>query len=394
MAEATDRKWVGSWTSTPAPVEGRTLEGQTVRMIARVSIGGSTVRVRLSNACGLGKLAVGGVQIALPTKDGGIDATSSRAVTFNGSPSATVGTGALIVSDPVAFDLAPLSDLAVSVYLPDRIADTFQITGHGNSRQTSYLSGPGDFTAAADFPAAERIEDILFLNGIDVLAPPGTGGIVTLGDSLTDCNISTVDAHRRWPDELARRLVARHQKDGGRLLGVMNQGIGGNRILHDRRGDSCLRRFDRDVLAQPGVTHAIVFLGINDIRNRNADPAENVTADQMIAGLNQLALRAHAAEIKIYGGTMLTFENENYNPPPGLPGLYTEAGEATRQAVNAWIREGGAFDAVIDFERALRDPDHPTRMLPVYDCGDHLHPGDEGYRRMGEFVDLSLFDRG
>jgi len=392
MADAANKKWVGSWTSTPAPVEGRALDGLTVRMIARVSIGGSTVRVRLSNACGLKKLAIGAVHIALPAKGGAIDAGSDRAVTFNGSPTTTIGAGALAVSDPIDFDLAALSDLAVSVYLPDRLADSFQITGHGNSRQTSYLSSPGDFSAAASLPGAETIEDILFLCGIDVLAPAATGGIVTLGDSLTDCNISTVDAHRRWPDELARRLVARHEKEGGRLLGVMNQGIGGNRILHDRRGDSCLRRFDRDVLAQPGVTHAIVFLGINDIRNRNANPAENVTADQMIAGLNQLALRAHAAGIRIYGGTMLTFENENYNPPPGLPGLYTEAGEATRQAVNGWIREAGAFDAVIDFEQALRDPGHPTRMLPVCDCGDHLHPGDEGYLRMGGFVDLSLFD--
>jgi lysophospholipase L1-like esterase len=392
VANTAIKNWVGTWTSTPAPVEGRTLGGQTARMIARVSIGGQTVRIRLSNACGLRKLTIGAVHIARHLDGTAIDPGSNRAVTFNGATSATIGAGALVVSDPIEFDLKALSDLAVSVYLPDRLEDTFQITGHGNARQTSYLSPHGDFSSATDLTDAEPIEDLLILSGIDVLAPTGTGGIVTLGDSLTDCNISTIDAHRRWPDELARRLQARHEQDGGRLLGVMNQGIGGNRILHDKRGDSCLRRFDRDVLAQPGVTHAIVFLGINDIRNRYADPKEIVTADEMIAGLNQLAMRAHAAGIKIYGGTMLTFENENYNPPPGLPGLYTEAGEAVRQAVNGWIREAGAFDAVIDFELALRDPDHPTQMLPVYDCGDHLHPGDEGYLRMGQFVDLSLFD--
>ena len=392
MVEARNNKWVGSWTSTPAPVEGRALDGQTVRMIARVSIGGQTMRLRLSNAYGLRKLTIGAVHVARRLNGAAIDPGSDQAVTFNGAPTTTIGAGALIVSDPIELDLAPLSDLAVSVYLPDPLENSFQITGHGNARQTSYLSPQGDFSAAADMPEAEKFEEILILSGIDVLAPAGTGGIVTLGDSLTDCNISTVDAHRRWPDKLARRLQARHDQDRGRLLGVMNQGIGGNRILHDKRGDSCLRRFDRDVLAQPGVTHVIVFLGINDIRNRYANPDENITADEMIAGLNQLALRAHAAGIKIYCGTMLTFENENYNPPLGLPGLYTEAGEATRQAVNGWIREAGAFDAIIDFELALRDSGHPTRMLPMYDCGDHLHPGDEGYLRMGEYVDLSLFD--
>jgi lysophospholipase L1-like esterase len=392
MAGDSGHKWVGAWTSTPAQVEGRTLDGQTVRMVARVSIGGGTLRVRLSNACGLRKLTVGAVRIARRTEGAAIDPASDRPLTFNGSPAATIGAGALAVSDPVDFDLAPLSDLAVSVYFPGRLEEAFQITGHGNARQTSFVSPPGDRTSASDMPDAAAIEDLLFLNGIDVLAPSDTGGVVTMGDSLTDSNISTVDANRRWPDELARRLQARHRQEAGRLVGVMNQGIGGNRILHDRRGESCLRRFDRDVLAMPGVTHAIVFLGINDIRNRHADPAEDVTADDMIAGLNQLAMRAQAAGIKIYGGTMLTFENENYNPPPGLPGLYTEAREATRQAVNSWIREAGAFDAVIDFEKALRDPDHPTRMLPAYDCGDHLHPGDEGYLRMGRCIDLSLFD--
>lgn len=392
MAETINNKWVGTWTSTPAPVEGRTLDGQTVRMIARLSIGGGTVRIRLSNACGLQKLAIGAVHIARATTSAAIDPDTDKAVTFNGSASATIGTGAHIVSDPIPFDVAPLSDLAVSVYLPDRIEESFQITGHGNARQTSYLSSQGDHTATTAMPVAVTIEDILFLNGIDVLAASDTGGIVTMGDSLTDCNISTVDAHRRWPDELARRLQARHEKQGGRLLGIMNQGIGGNRVLHDKRGDSCLRRFDRDVIAQPGITHAIVCLGINDIRNRHRLPGEDVTAAQMIAGFNQLAMRGRAAGITMYVGTLLPYEGENYNPPPGLTGLYTEEGNATRQEINEWIRSQDAYDEVIDFDAALRDPEHPNRMLPVYDCGDHLHPGDEGYLRMGQYIDLSLFD--
>jgi lysophospholipase L1-like esterase len=171
------------------------------------------------------------------------------------------------------------------------------------------------------------------------------------------------------------------------LLGVMNQGLGGNRILHDVRGDSGVKRFDRDVLAQPGVTHAIVVLGINDIRNRRGLAAEAVTADEMIAGLEQMAMRARNRGIKIYGGTLTPFENETF-----LRGAFTEEGEAKRVAVNAWIRTGGAFDAVIDFDKELLDPEHPRRMLPIYDNGDHLHPGDIGLTRMGDVIDLALFD--
>jgi lysophospholipase L1-like esterase len=280
-------------------------------------------------------------------------------------------------------EMRTLGDLAVSIYLPGDVPATFQVTGR-YARQTNYISPPGDFAAAAVMPVGRITDDWYFVSGVDVLAPRETGGVVAFGDSVTDANISTLDAHCRWPDQLARRL---HGRPGGRALGVMNQGLGGNRILHDMRGDSGLRRFDRDVLAQPGVTHAIVILGINDIRNRWGKPEEVVTADAMIAGLKQLALRAHTRGLKIFGGTLLPFENETF-----LPGAYTPEREAIRQAVNAWIREGGAFDGVIDFEKALRDPDHPTRMLPVYDCGDHLHPSDLGYHRMGDSIDLSLFD--
>ncbi len=340
--------------------------------------------MRLSNAYGTRKLVVGAAHVALRSKGPSIVPESDHALTFNGSPSTTIAVGALVVSDPVDLDVPPLADLAISVYLPGDVPETFQVTGHGNAHQTNYLSPPGDHTATSDMPVKETTEAFLFVSGVEVLAPPEAGGIVALGDSLTDANISKLDANHRWPDELARRLVAR---TGGRPMGVMNQGIGGNRILHDVRGDSALRRFDRDVLAQPGVTHAIVLLGINDIRNRTQKPGEFVTAEEMIAGLQQLAVRAHARGLTIFGGTLLTFENETFNP-----GFYTSEGEAKRQAVNAWIRKGGAFDAVVDFEAALRDPNHPTQMLPVYDCGDHLHPSDTGYLRMGEIVDLSLFD--
>lgn len=379
-----DMHWVGTWTTTPAPTEGIALANQTLRMITRISLGGSFVRVRLSNACGTRPLAIGGAQIALRRDGAGIVAGSDRALTFNGKRAATIPAGALLVSDPVTLDVAPLSDLAVSVHLPGAVPEDFPITGHGNAHQTSYISPPGDFTTSAIMPVQATTDAFLIVSAVEVQAPAATGGIVALGDSLTDCNISELDANHRWPDQLARRLVARQ---GGRSFGVMNQGIGGNRILHDLRGESGVRRFDRDVLAQSGVSHVIVLLGINDIRNRNQKPEEFVSSDDLIAGLNQMALRAHAHGLKIFGGTLLTFEYESFNP-----GFYTPEGEAKRVAVNRWIRQGGAFDAVIDFEAALRDPGHPTQMLPIYDCGDHLHPSDRGYLHMGDIIDLSLFD--
>ena len=385
MADQGDTRWVGSWTTTPAPMEGVALGGQTIRLIARVSIGGEKVRMRLSNAYGNRPLAVGAAHIALRGDGADIVPGSDRTLTFNGLPAIDIAAGALVVSDPVELDVPPLADLAVSVYVPGEVPE---VTGNNTARQTNYISPPGDFTAAPSLPVEETTLSWLLLSGIDVLVPASTGGIVALGDSLTIGNLSAVDAYNRYTDQLARRLVAR----GGRMLGVMNQGIGGNRLIHDARGGSGLRRFDRDVLAQPGLSHVILLLGTNDLRNRSLKPEEDVTADEMIAGLHQLAVRAHTHGLKIFGGTVLTFENENFNPPPGLPGLYTPERDAVRQAINAWIRETDAFDAVIDFEEALRDPDHPTRMLPLYDCGDHLHPSDEGYLRMGDIINLSLFD--
>ncbi len=378
----TGMHWVGTWATAPAPAEGGALANQTLRTNVRISIGGDTVRVRLSNAYGTRPVTIGAAHIGLREGGPGIMPGSDRALTFGGETSATIAAGALLLSDPVELHVAPLSDLAITFFLPQELLASFGITGR-YARQTNYISPPGDFSAETVMPVGRITDDWYFVNGIDVWAPANTGGIVALGDSLTDANISTHDAFCRWPDQLARRLVAR----GRRPMGVMNQGLGGNRILHDIRGDSGLRRFDRDVLAQPGVTHVIVVLGTNDLRNRWAKPEEEVTAEQMIAGLKQMAARAHARGIKIFGGTLMPFENETF-----LVGAWTPAREAVRQAVNAWIREGGAFDAVIDFDKGVRDPEHPTRMLPIYDCGDHLHPSDAGYNRMGDIIDLALFD--
>ena len=375
--------WVGTWTATPAPAEGISLSAPTIRMFPRISIGGDTMRVRLSNAAGTSDLVIASTHLAL--RGGGIAAIrpgTDRAVTFNGRPAAKIPAGAFVISDPVKLAVKPLEDLAVSLHIPNDLPASFGVTGR-YSRQFSYISPPGDFTAQQVMFTSRVVDDWYFLCGIEVEAPTGVGGIVAFGDSITDGNISTYDAFCRWPDQLARRIIAR----GGRMFGVMNQGLGGNRILHDMRGDSGVKRFDRDVLAQPGVTHAIIVLGINDIRNRRGLKEEVVTAEEMISGLAQMAMRARARGIKTFGGTLTPFENETF-----MPGAYTHEGEAKRVAVNEWIRSGGAFDAVIDFDQALRDPEHPRRMLPIYDNGDHLHPGDNGLVRMGDVIDLALFD--
>ena len=376
--------WVGTW-ATPPVVMAPTGEGsaafnnQTLRQIVHISIGGRSVRVRLSNAFGPQPLAIGSAHIALRSGGAAIKPGSDRTLTFGGAKSTTIWPGAVIVSDAVELEVPALGDLAVSIYLPGDVPGTFPITGHRVARQTNYISPVGDFTASADMPFSTTAQSWYFLTGVEVMAPQQVGAVVVLGDSVTDANLSTPDTNHRWTDQLARRLSAAR-----RQIGVLNAGTAGNRILYDGPGgESGLHRFDRDVLSQSGVAYLIVLLGINDIRNRI--PAE-VSADDMIAGYKQMILRAHARGIKIFGGTLLPFENETFTP-----GAYTPEGEAKRQAVNAWIRSSGAFDAVIDFDRALRDPTHPTSMLPKYDYGDHLHPSDLGQQVMGDLVDLALF---
>jgi lysophospholipase L1-like esterase len=375
--------WVGTWTVAPAPAEGVAFSNVTLRMNGRVSLGGKVLRVRLSNAHGTRPLAIGAAHIGLRASGPAIVPGSDRKLTFGGSPTAIIATGSLLVSDPVELAVPPLGDVSITVHLPEDLPVSFGITGR-YARVTNYISPLGNFADADVMPVGRITDDWYIVGGIDVLAEQGTGGIVALGDSLTDGNIATHDAWANWPSQLARRL---HARRGGRPMAVMNQGLGGNRILHDIRGDSGLRRFDRDVLAQPGVTHVIVLLGTNDLRNRWAKPEEEANAPAMIAGLKQLALRAHARRVKIFGGTLTPFENETF-----LPGAWNPAREAVRQEVNAWIRTGGAFDAVVDFDAGVRDPERPASMLPVWDCGDHLHQSDAGYNHMGDIIDLSLFE--
>ena len=378
-----NRHWVGTWAAAPAPAEGVVgFNNHTLRMNPRISLGGERLRVRISNAYGNRPLRIGAARIALREKGPATVPGSDRKLTFGGSDSTVIAAGAVQFSDPVELRVKPLADLAVSFHLPGEVLADFQITGR-YARQTNYISPPGDFSAETVMPVGNLTDQWFFLCGVDVLAPAEAGGIVALGDSLTDGNISTIDAFCRWPDQLARRLAER----GGRPIGVMNNGLGGNRILHDIRGDSGVRRFDRDVLAQPGVTHAIVMLGTNDLRNRWAKPEEEVTGEQMIAGLQQMAVRAHSAGIKIIGATLTPFGNETF-----MANAWNPTREKHRVTLNTWIREGGAFDGVADFDAAVRDPEIPTQMAARWDCGDGLHQSDAGYCHLADVIDLALFD--
>jgi lysophospholipase L1-like esterase len=379
----TSDKWVGTWAAAPALAESFAgFVNHTIRLNPRVSIGGERLRVRISNAYGTRPLQIGAARLARRHVGPAIVAGSDRNLTFGGEDGIAIAAGAVAFSDPVALEVEPLADLAVSIYLPGEVLPAFQITGR-YARQTNYISPPGDFARETVMPVGNLTDQWFFLCGVDVLAAAEAGGVVALGDSLTDGNISTIDGFGRWPDQLARRLVAR----GGRPVGVMNNGLGGNRILHDLRGDSGLRRFDRDVLAQPGVTHVIVMLGTNDLRNRWAKPEEEVTGEQMIAGLKQLTIRAHSAGVKIIGATLTPFGNETF-----MANAWNPRREAHRVTVNEWIRNSGAFDGVADFDAAVRDPDIPTQMATKWDCGDGLHPSDAGYGHMGDIIDLALLD--
>ena len=367
--------WVGTWNASPQaawhPVE---LNGQTIRQIVHVSIGGTRVRVRLSNAYGAGSLHIGAARVGLRSTGASIAAGSDRVLTFNGSESTTIPAGALAISDPVSLRVPDRGDLAVSIYVPGK---ELAATEHSLGLQTTYISPAGDFSGADSLPTATTTQSFYFLTGVEVDASTKSRAIVTLGDSITDGLHSTADANKRWPNRLAERL--RSQK-GGSKVAVLNAGISGNRVLHDTVGTNASARLDRDVLVQSGARYLIVLEGINDIGFPGT-----ATADEIIAGHLQIIDRAHAMGLKVYGGTLTPFQ-------AFLPGIYyTSDGEAKRQAVNQWIRTSKAYDAVIDFDKAIRDPSNPATMRPAYDSGDNLHPNDAGYQAMADAIDLSLF---
>ena len=382
------KNWVATWTASSQPPEPpfinpnpASFSNQTIRQIVHVSLGGSTVRLRLSNEFGRTPLRVGELRVAHHLAGASTVPGSDRPVTVGGQSSFTIPAGAPVLSDPIDIRVPALSNLVVSLYLPDTVTTG---TFHSLGVQTTYVTTPGNYTAAMSPPVAATPTSGFFLSGLSVKAGKRSAAIVTLGDSITDGFASTVDANRRWPNVLAARLQARPQYDH---LAVANQGISGNRTLHDLIGPNALARFDRDVGATAGAKWVILLEGINNIGIPGAFglPAEQVSASDIINGHRQLIARAKERGLKIYGATLTPFEGTVF------PGYFTAAGEAKRQAVNAWIRGSGEFDAVIDFDRVIRDPASPGRMLPAYDSGDHLHPNDAGYQAMANAIDLSLF---
>jgi lysophospholipase L1-like esterase len=395
--DRSDRQgWVAAWTASPEasdpdPKEPLSnLDGQTVRERVRIFIGGSAIRVRLSNEHGSSPLRIGSATVALAGDPSSVRLRSIKALTFGGSAAVTIPTGAPVLSDPVAFSVASGAEISISLYFPGRVTTP---TLHSMSLKRAIITPKGDFTHAEHLDTQGISESSIAASAVLVPAVSGQRLLIAFGDSLTDGDGSTIETDRNWPSDLARRVAnLRH----GPPIAVVNQGIAGNRLLADgfafhSFGSSALARFDRDVLSVPGATHVVLLEGVNDlgfpganIGRDLADPLETVTADDLVGAYRQLIARAHAAHVRVIGATLTPFEGA------GIPGYYSQAKEATRQLVNQWIRTGGAFDGLIDFDALLRDPERPSRMQERYVSPDHLHPNDAGYQAMADAIDLSL----
>ncbi|SAL07061.1 lipase/acylhydrolase [Caballeronia arationis] len=389
---AASTAWLATWQASPQPVWGSgflfptnippALHDKTVRQLARISLGGQRLRIVLSNAYGHHPLVIGKATVAQPKKDGEVVTGSLRTVTFGGREATSIPPGASVISDPVAFSVSARAQVAVSVYLPNETAIS---TFHWDGRQTGWIV-PGDQSSAlALTKAVGAIQSTTarpLLTGIQVETEQAPRAIAIIGDSITDGATASLDKDRRWPDFLAARLAPHG-------VAVVNAGISGARLLSDGMGVNALARLDRDVLAQPGVRSVIVMLGINDISwpgTAFARDAQRPTADALTAGYRQLVEQAHARGVRVIGATLTPFEGALPGTP--LANYYQPDKDVLRRQVNEWIRHSGVFDAVIDFDAALRDPTQPTRIAERYDSGDHLHPGDEGNRAMAEVVDL------
>ena len=385
--------WITTWSASPQP----TWDGdfalptrtpfqfwkQTVRQVARISLGGDRFRITLSNEYGDTPLVIGEARLARSSGGAGIVAESDRPVTFSGQPHITVPPGARVISDPVGITVQPQASLAVSLYLPEPTAPA---TFHWDGLHTAYVVH-GNETEADTMDAESGLTARFFLTRIAVDTPRGRGAVAVFGDSITDGNGSSLNANHRWPDFLAERLA-------GEEVAVINAGISGARLLSDGMGESALARFERDVLAQPGVKSVIVLMGINDIGWPGVPLAPNkepVTAEQMVMVYRQLIAQAHTRNVRVIGATLTPFKDSMDESP--MVGYYSGDKEEIRQAVNEWIRTSGEFDAVIDFDKVTRDPDDHQRFLAAFDSGDHLHPGDRGYRAMAEAVDIDQLFR-
>jgi lysophospholipase L1-like esterase len=400
LVTASPNAWIASWAASPQagspnPDEPLlSIEDQTVRERVRVSVGGSQICIRLSNEYGSAPLLIGSATVAAPIDPTGVRPGSILTVTFGGRNSVTIPAGAPILSDPVAFPVSSGAEISISLYFPKRVATP---TLHVLALKRAVISQVGDYTRAEKIENGVMSESSILLSAVLVPAHPSQQRlVVAFGDSVTDGDGSTVDADHNWPSDLVRRLGKRPDGSG---VAVVNEGIAGNRLLSEASsisasfGVSALARFDRDVLALPGLTHIVLLEGINDIgfpgaklgRNYLADPSDARTPEDLIGAYRQVISRAHAQGVKVIGATI--------SPCEGfvIPGYYSESKEAFRQAVNRWIRTSGSFDAVIDFDAVLRDPDHPSRLLPSFASRDHLHPNDAGYDAMAKAIDTRLF---
>ncbi|HET9169888.1 MAG TPA: ricin-type beta-trefoil lectin domain protein [Actinospica sp.] len=370
---------VGTW-SAGLEQNGPGFTNQSIRMVAHTTVAGSQVRVRLSNLYGTTAVSVGAVDLAVQSSNGSAVAGTHHAVTFAGSASSSIAAGADLVSDPVAMSVNADQDLLVSIYLP---GTTGPSTWHQNANDTSYVSATGNHVgddSTANYPSSSNSGSWFFLSGLDVVSPTATGTVVAIGDSITDGYQSSWGANHRWPDDLARRLNA---LAGGTPRGVVDAGISSNRVLTDAdsTNPSLLKRFEHDALGQPGVKDIILLEGINDIGSNVGAGGGALTAQQLESAYQTVINEAHAEGVKIYGATILPYQESGY---------YTSSGESIREAVNQWIRTSGAFDGVIDMDAALRSSTNPLLLNPAYDSGDHLHPNDNGYQAMANAVNLNL----
>ncbi|HXE65092.1 MAG TPA: SGNH/GDSL hydrolase family protein [Bryobacteraceae bacterium] len=352
------------------------INDQTVRMVVHTSIGGRRVRVQLSNAAAASPLVIGSAHIAVRAKDSAIVAGTDRVLTFSAQPGCTIRPGVLMMSDPVDLDVAALSDLAVSIYVPK---DSGPPTNHNLGLHTAYVS-KGDTTAQEVMPEPATTRAYLWLSAVDVAAAPNVFTIVTLGDSITDGQGTTVDANLTWSADLARKLAA---KKATSHIGVVNSGVAGGQVLRDDSGVSALARFDRDVLSRSGAKWMILLEAINDIVRHGQDASPDpVTSEDLIAGYRQLIARAHTHGIQVIGATVTPAEGQRQ---------VTERMQAMRTAVNQWIRTSRAFDAVVDLDAAVRDPEHPLRLRAEFDSGDHIHLNDAGNQAMADAIDVTVF---
>jgi lysophospholipase L1-like esterase len=376
--------WTGSWAAAPVAAPSaagnNNPDGATYRDIVHLSLGGRAIRLRISNEFGTTPLTLASVHAAISAGGDSTRPGTDHAVTFGGNDSVTVPTGANIVSDPLPMPVEPFTDLAVSLFVPTQAGAT--LTYHVLGMSTNYVA-TGNVTSSRVLDGATKVTSWYLLKGVEVDAGGKAASVVVLGASISDGYHSTPDKNARWPDVLAARLQANKRTS---LVGVLNEGISGARLLHDITGPSALARLDRDVLAQSGAKHVIIAMGTNDIGRTYfalpAHPNERVTTEQLIWGYRQIVARAHARGIKVFASTL---------NPYGGAAYYNTAGEQMRQAVNTFLRTDKTFDGVIDFDQVTRDPAHPEKLLPAYDSGDHLHPNDVGYKAMGESIDLNLF---